>query len=240
MGVIYKIENLTNSKKVVGSTKNRPNFRKNSHWSLLRRNLHKNPHLQNAWNKYGEMNFKFEILEECKNEDLLTKEEYWKNLLNAEYNIAPINRPLGTINLGRKHKPETIEKMKKIRKGKKMPDWFGKFLSESRKGSGNPMFGKKLSEETKQKLSLSKKGKKKPPFSKIHIENLKKSHLGKNLGSTNYNFSGRYKFIHPTFGEEVLGQCELIKKYNLKQSKIPLICNGSRKSYMGWKCLGKI
>lgn len=236
MGTIYKIENITNSKKVVGSTKNKPNFRKNSHWSLLRRNLHKNPHLQNAWNKYGESNFVFIILENCEDENLLNREEYWKNVLNAEYNIAPITRPLGTINLGRKHKPETIEKMKRCRKGRKMPIWFSKFLSETRKGGRNPMFGKKLSAETKLKLSVSKKGKKKPPFTKEHIENLKKSHLGIKKGPS----SGKFIFFHPQHGKEILGQCELIKKYNLKQSKIPLICSGKRKSYMGWKCFGKV
>lgn len=37
----------------------------------------------------------------------------------------------------------------------------------------------KLTEEHKKKISIANKGKKKPPFSATHIENLRKSHLGK-------------------------------------------------------------
>ena len=40
------------------------------HKAQLRGNYHDNPHLQNSWNKYGEENFKFEILEICNIEGL--------------------------------------------------------------------------------------------------------------------------------------------------------------------------
>lgn len=61
--VIYRIRNIVNQKFYVGSTINsKERFR--THRSKLRRGVHHTPHLQAAWNKYGEECFKFEIMEE--------------------------------------------------------------------------------------------------------------------------------------------------------------------------------
>ena len=59
---IYKIVNLITGKYYVGSTKSFET-RKTCHFSRLRNNNHTNKHLQNAYNKYGADNFKFEIVE---------------------------------------------------------------------------------------------------------------------------------------------------------------------------------
>lgn len=58
----YKIENKINHNKYIGITTT-PDIRKNRHFNYLRKNIHFNPHLQAAFNKYGEENFYFEILE---------------------------------------------------------------------------------------------------------------------------------------------------------------------------------
>ena len=73
---IYKIENLVNNKKYIGITEN-PEQRKNNHFTKLRHNKHCNIRLQNAWNKYGEDNFKFEIIFEldCEKEEAYKCEE---------------------------------------------------------------------------------------------------------------------------------------------------------------------
>ena len=71
---IYAIENLINHKKYIGQTKN-PKTRKCSHFSKLRHNKHINQHLQNAWNKYGESNFKFYILLQCEDDEANYLEE---------------------------------------------------------------------------------------------------------------------------------------------------------------------
>jgi hypothetical protein len=48
------------------------------HKNELRKNKHFNPYLQNAWNKYGEKNFKFEIIETIHDiKQLLTREKEW-------------------------------------------------------------------------------------------------------------------------------------------------------------------
>lgn len=62
-GAIYKIENLINKKVYIGQTVKKPQRRFQAHRSLLKRNIHDNDHLQKAWNRYGEENFKFEIIE---------------------------------------------------------------------------------------------------------------------------------------------------------------------------------
>ena len=78
---VYKITNRVNGKIYVGSSKNIYE-RWNQHKDKLRNNCHDNAHLQNAWIKYGENNFKFEIIEECDPNVQFEREQYYLNTLN--------------------------------------------------------------------------------------------------------------------------------------------------------------
>lgn len=79
---IYKIENLINGKIYIGqSTHIRQRW--TEHKKELRANRHGNEYLQRSWNKYGEKNFKHEIIELCPEEELDEKECYYINLYNA-------------------------------------------------------------------------------------------------------------------------------------------------------------
>lgn len=98
---IYTIENLSNKKLYVGYTHN---FKERfaNHKSQLNRNIHGNIHLQSAWNKYGEKNFKFEILIDCDEEFLESQEHYWCNILNVHdsnygYNIKQTHPEKGKL-----------------------------------------------------------------------------------------------------------------------------------------------
>lgn len=56
-------------------------------------NRHCNAYLQNAWNKYGESNFKFEIIELCTEDKLLKREQIWLDKTkcydkNIGYNLS--------------------------------------------------------------------------------------------------------------------------------------------------------
>jgi hypothetical protein len=107
MKVIYRINNaLTNSCYVGRATNYRR--RKNEHFYDLRRNISTSRILQKAWNKYGETNFTFEVIEEVnKGVDLQEREQYWIDVLNPAYNIQ---RKAGSPK-GRRPNPEQIEKV---------------------------------------------------------------------------------------------------------------------------------
>jgi len=77
---VYKILNLLDGKVYVGSSTRTIKRRLWEHLYRLRLNKHINSHLQNAFNKYGESNFKFEIVEFCNSEDCLIREQYYKDL----------------------------------------------------------------------------------------------------------------------------------------------------------------
>jgi group I intron endonuclease len=61
---IYLILNTSNSKKYVGKSQHIFS-RWRAHLKTLRNGIHPNPHLQRAWQKYGEESFTFLILEEA-------------------------------------------------------------------------------------------------------------------------------------------------------------------------------
>lgn len=94
---IYCIINIKNSKKYIGSSKN-IRQRLWNHRAELRHNKHENVYLQNAWNKYGEHNFDYYILERCDESILLEKEQFYIDMINPEYNInKETQRPPCTI-----------------------------------------------------------------------------------------------------------------------------------------------
>lgn len=84
---IYCIENKINHKTYIGSSKNIYQ-RLLKHFALLRHNKHENAHLQNAWNKYGEDNFEWLVLEKCNIKELTIREQYCLDLIGGEYNIT--------------------------------------------------------------------------------------------------------------------------------------------------------
>jgi group I intron endonuclease len=114
---VYQIKNLVNGKVYVGSAVN-INHRWVEHKSDLSRQKHHSKHLQYAWNKYGESNFNFEILEECPVEKLIYWEQIWMDSLCAcdkrlGYNISPI---AGSC-LGVKHSEKAKKNMSDSHRG---------------------------------------------------------------------------------------------------------------------------
>lgn len=83
---IYRIKNKINGNCYYGSSKNIKN-RWKKHYNQLKTNSHYNTILQRAWNKYGEENFVFEIVEECLLEELLSLEQKFLDI-KPEYNIS--------------------------------------------------------------------------------------------------------------------------------------------------------
>lgn len=141
LSCIYIILNVINNKRYIGSAKDFK-VRKYRHLLALRKNQHGNIFLQRAFNKYGEENFKFEIIAIVKDiNDLIEREQFYLDLLKPEYNICKI---AGSA-LGRKHTSEAILKMSIFQK-----HYF------SIHGGRNK--GKKFTIEHRTNLSKAKKG----------------------------------------------------------------------------------
>jgi group I intron endonuclease len=127
---IYIIISIISNKVYVGSSKfiEKRLYR---HKLNLQKNKHDNKHLQYAWNKYKEKNFKFIVLEECNEENLIITEQKYIDLFNSTdghfgYNIENADRTRMTN--------ETREKMSKAKKGKKLSLETRKKMSEAGKG----------------------------------------------------------------------------------------------------------
>lgn len=91
---VYRILCVPTGKVYIGSSKNIAS-RWASHLSLLRRDEHHSPHLQHAWNKYGEGAFVFEVVELAEKAQLLVREQKWigeSRCCDSDfgYNVAPI------------------------------------------------------------------------------------------------------------------------------------------------------
>lgn len=103
---IYRWTNLKTGFTYVGSSVNLGRRLSYYYYSSLKS---KNMIINKAISKYGYSNFKLEILEYCKSEDCIKREQYYLDLLNPEYNILKI----AGSTLGFKHSEETIAKFKK-------------------------------------------------------------------------------------------------------------------------------
>lgn len=187
---IYCIECLSSEMKYIGKGKNVEN-RHNSHFSKLRRGVHENFYLQNSWNKYGEQNFKFYVLEECQKRSLNKLEKYYIKELNTKipngYNMTDGGdgglNPTGTL--------RKIFRLAKI--GKHPSKESLKRMSESNhtpSGENHPMYGKHHSQKSIQKMiknQPSEFGKDNPNFGKKMGDSSSKYygvgilHSGKNI-----------------------------------------------------------
>lgn len=206
---IYIITNEVNNKVYVGQVgkgKNTIFGRLKTHYRKLINkkyidNNGKYTHLQCAWNKYGEENFTFDILEECTKEELDDKEKYWINYYESDnplygYNKTKggsteipneeirkklsnslIGKPKSEEHKQNMRKPKSEEHRNNISKGKKgisMSEEAKQKISDANKGKESAFKGKKHTEESLQKMSNALKGKDTWMKGKQHTEESKK------------------------------------------------------------------
>lgn len=175
---VYKIENKINGHLYIGQS-----FcierRFLEHKSELKRNIHHNERLQNAWNLYGENAFSFAIIKECKDrEELNYYETYFVENYKKDkgrdfvYNLGRTGDAKNTSDETRKKLSENNAmnnplyrlKISLKNKGRKMSDETKEKLRQNH-------LGKKLSEETKRKISLNSA---KSMLGKHHTEEARK------------------------------------------------------------------
>lgn len=250
---IYKIINLANKKIYVGSAVD-IKARWRQHKNRLRKHTHENFHLQNAWNKYGEKNFVFELIEELiERKKLIEREQYWLDRYCSYrsengYNIlctagSPLGRKLSEetkkkiskTHTGKILSDETKRKLSEINKGKKHTKETRKKISESHRGENNPFYGKKHSVETKRKLSERKKGKNNPNYGKppwnLGIspkdetkEKISKANSGENAYQAILN-EEQVKEIRRKYIPKIYTQKMLAEEYGVSESTIQHVVN---------------
>jgi len=213
---IYKITCLGNNKVYIGSAV-WIKKRWSSHRTHLRQNIHHNPHLQNAFNLYGEKSFVYEVIEKCKKEKLIDREQYWIDKYNAfdkntGFNVIPkadrsvmseeTKRKISLANKGRKKSAETRARMKAAQQNRSK-EWcknigegkLGHSLSEAHKkaisiaNKGKHKLGHPLSEACKKAISIANKGKHKlgHSLSEAHKKALSVANKGKSLTQEHKN-----------------------------------------------------
>lgn len=159
---VYLIKNELSGLCYVGSTKNLKT-RLRGHRTSLRGGYHPTPHLQRAFNHYGEAAFTTKVLELCEEGKNIEREAYWilrHDSVNTGYNT----RPAAASNSGWKWPKElrdrvfTKELMEK-RKPANRKNWETG-LAIWIKDNPGPWTGKKMSEESCERRRQSMSGQK--------------------------------------------------------------------------------
>lgn len=161
---VYSITNLNNGKLYIGSTSLCLVRRMRDHLNSLRRGDHGNLYLQNAWNKYGEEAFKFEVVVRCKPESCIKKEQYYINKTKCAdpeygYNIRKVAESNRGIKWRRKESGQKLSASLKA--------YFA--IPENREQCRHNL-GKKESTETRKKKSIAHKGKPKSEQTKANMK----------------------------------------------------------------------
>ncbi len=192
---IYAIVNTVNGKRYIGSAVDIPT-RWREHKRSLRRGRHHSVALLRAWNKYGEINFSFTVIENCLRDNLIKREQAAFDHFLPEYNTAKIAGSVLGITVskevrarisatlrGREFSDETRSRISaalKIR-GPHAPEVYAKIAAKNR--------GRKASAETRAKQSASRAGKK--PSLGVKHSDATRAAISKRMTENNH-FRGKF------------------------------------------------
>ena len=200
IGGIYTIRVDGSDKFYIGRTK-KFTTRKAHHLWLLRRNQHHCKHLQNAFNKYGKVQF-VEEQEENDKQNRIQLEQDWidrykdsgllvNHHMKASYDDVgdkpwsvnrkrpePYNKGKPSPFRGVKRDPAIAKKISETKKQKGQTEKQLLALAENRKNIDLHRPKGPMSEEMKRHLSMVKTGKKQGPYPKSHGEAISKARIG--------------------------------------------------------------
>lgn len=219
---IYLILNKINNKYYVGSSKTIKS-RWKKHKQRLRHNTHHNIKLQNAWNKYGEDNFEFHVVELAEESQLLLVEQKYLDWCKLYSDTNYIINYDSLSQMDRAKWLKTISDNVKLNIEKHESGWRKSiYTSEVCKkiSEGNKLWYSELSVE--EKLLMNK-------------------HIGDSVrGKLNYKNCNKTitSFINVHTNETFTGiKRDFIKKFNLNCGRVWLLVNGRAKTHAGWKLL---
>lgn len=148
---IYMIMNIVTGDFYIGSTIN-IDRRKLIHFCDLRHNRHHSPILQNSFNKHGENNIVFEVIETVDAidlQDILEREQFYIDTLHPRFNVCKIaGSPLGI-----RHTEQSRLNMSVAHLGKKLSDENIAKRTIKQSGTNHYGYGKNRADETKNKIS---------------------------------------------------------------------------------------
>ena len=166
---IYIIKNIVNNKCYIGQSQN-IETRIREHKYLLRNNKYGNLKIQNAWNKYGEDNFVFEVIEECSIDELDEKEIFYIQEYDSHVNGYNNTDGGGGIR-GWKHSEEFKKKMSlsnKLNPRRPSPAQIARLIEYNKTRDYHH------SEETRAKMSKAHQGLKATDEAKANMSKAQK------------------------------------------------------------------
>lgn len=113
---VYAIQNTVTGKSYVGSTKDAVK-RWHAHKKQLRRGINHSIKLQRSWNKHGATVWKWVVLEECPENQLLVREQHYLDLFDSYRNGYNSSPTASSPNKGNRASVETREKLRQSHLG---------------------------------------------------------------------------------------------------------------------------
>jgi group I intron endonuclease len=220
---IYAITNKLTGVSYIGQTSKNFGDRRDCNYAKLRHNNHDNVRLQTDWNKCGEDNFLFEILEIIENKDVIDdREKFWISKYkdkNKAFNILIGGKGSVGIKLSEETKIKIGEKNKVNMIGRKASEYTKNKMSNSHKGYKPTLesiekmrlkkIGIKMSDNFKLKNSISHSGER-CAFSKYNIQQILKAR------EIYDNECKDYKYISDRTGINVKNLSNIIKRKRWK------------------------
>jgi group I intron endonuclease len=140
---IYCIENTVTGQKYIGKSVD-IGFRWNGHRTKFKNKKHANPYFQHSYDKYGEENFKYSIIELCEKEKLSEREIFYIQEFNTKhpngYNVTDGGEGAAGLKRGLRT-PEHCRKISEANKGRRH-----NLSDEDREKMRQRMLGNKLAE----------------------------------------------------------------------------------------------
>lgn len=190
---IYALRHIPTNRSYVGHTTMLPRDRLYGHLFELVRNNHLSVFMQNVWNKYGNNEFEFELLEFCSIEERLVREQFWIDALRAIFNIAKV----AGSTLGTKRTPEIRKKFSEFQiKNQTAQTYLHTEAAQKRHKEvvssqeyrdkmSKKMKGRIITVETRKKMSATRKkmiheqGWKMPAFTEVRKKQVSERFKGK-------------------------------------------------------------